>query len=388
MTAPHSLHLYCRIVDNYGDAGVAWRLARQLATEHHLAVSLWIDRPEVLARLVPGLQLAGTPASRAGDLAVLAWPGATVPARVLLAADVVVCAFACEPPASLRAGLAGAPSRPLWIDLDYLSAEPWVDGCHALPSLKPRDGARSWFFCPGFTPSTGGLPRERNLLATRDGFRGAQAAAWWQARGLPGEPGLRLSVFCYPQAPLAALLLALAEGGEPTVAIVPGDVGSAQIDAFLARSKAHRLPDDGVPSWRAGALTLARPPWLPVDDYDRLLWSCDLNMVRGEDSWMRALWAGRPLLWQAYRQADDAHRAKREAFLAWQRATIDASPRDLAALEAMARAWCEGGAVGSAWPGLIAALPRLDAAFDRLSRQAAATDDLASRLVEFCRSRL
>jgi len=388
LTAPFALHLYCHVVDNFGDAGVSWRLARQLAREHGLAVSLWIDQPEVLGRLVPGLSLAAEPASHAAGLSVLRWPPPTAQPAALAEADVVVCAFGCEPPPALRAALAGAPSRPLWIDLEYLSAEPWVEGCHALPSIRPADGARAWFFCPGFSPATGGLPRERGLLAERDTFRGDAAAAWWRAQGLPDAPGLRLSVFCYPQAPLASLLGALAGGARPSVAIVPGDVASAQVNAFVATSGARRLAGDGAPAWRAGALTLARPPWLALDDYDRLLWSCDLNLVRGEDSWMRGLWAGRALLWQPYRQEDGAHRAKREAFLAWQRLGLATAAGDLAALETMARAWCDGEDAGAAWSGLAAALPRLAAPFDRLSRQAAAQPDLATKLVEFCRSRL
>jgi hypothetical protein len=36
--------VHCRVIDNYGDAGVCWRLSRQLAAEHALDVTLWIDR--------------------------------------------------------------------------------------------------------------------------------------------------------------------------------------------------------------------------------------------------------------------------------------------------------------------------------------------------------
>ncbi|HET9045379.1 MAG TPA: elongation factor P maturation arginine rhamnosyltransferase EarP, partial [Casimicrobiaceae bacterium] len=35
--------VFCKVVDNFGDAGVCWRLARQLVAEHDLAVTLWID---------------------------------------------------------------------------------------------------------------------------------------------------------------------------------------------------------------------------------------------------------------------------------------------------------------------------------------------------------
>ena len=51
--------------------------------------------------------------------------------------------------------------------------------------------------------------------------------------------------------------------------------------------------------------------------FDELLWACDLNCVRGEDSLVRALWAGQPLVWHIYPQHDDAHHAKLQAFLDW-----------------------------------------------------------------------
>ncbi len=50
-------------------------------------------------------------------------------------------------------------------------------------------------------------------------------------------------------------------------------------------------------------------------DYDHLLWCCDFNLVRGEDSFLRAQWAARPFLWHIYPQADAAHLEKLTAFL-------------------------------------------------------------------------
>ena len=41
----------------------------------------------------------------------------------------------------------------------------------------------------------------------------------------------------------------------------------------------------------------------------------DWNFVRGEDSLVRALWAGKPFVWQIYPQHDGAHWDKLTAFL-------------------------------------------------------------------------
>jgi uncharacterized repeat protein (TIGR03837 family) len=166
-------------------------------------------------------------------------------------------------------------------------------------------------------------------------------------------------------------------------------VADAQVEAWLS-THAVRIPDSGY--WQAGTLTLARPALLPIDEYDRLLWSCDFNLVRGEDSWIRALWAGKPFVWQPYRQQDRAHEAKREAFLAWQRTMLtpcdDARAQALACLESLCRAWCDARDPTAAWQRVRDEMPRLAAAFATLALRASAEDDLSTRLVRFCRSRL
>jgi uncharacterized repeat protein (TIGR03837 family) len=62
-------------------------------------------------------------------------------------------------------------------------------------------------------------------------------------------------------------------------------------------------------------LSILYLPQLPQTDFDHLLWSCDLNFVRGEDSLVRAIWAAKPFIWQIYPQHDGAHHAKLDAFL-------------------------------------------------------------------------
>ncbi|HEU0231107.1 MAG TPA: elongation factor P maturation arginine rhamnosyltransferase EarP, partial [Burkholderiaceae bacterium] len=46
-----------------------------------------------------------------------------------------------------------------------------------------------------------------------------------------------------------------------------------------------------------------------------LLWSSDLNLVRGEDSLVRAIWAGKPLIWHIYPQDENTHMDKLDAWL-------------------------------------------------------------------------
>ncbi|MFM1989381.1 MAG: hypothetical protein RJA99_2338 [Pseudomonadota bacterium] len=360
--------LFCRVVDNFGDAAVCWRLARQLAREHGARPRLWIDDPATLTALVPGAAAGAAvdgvtlEAWTAGDPRLCATTADDV-------ADVVVGAFACTLPEAYRAAMRAR--RPVWIDLEYLSAEGWVPGHHGLPSPKP-DGLVEHFFFPGLDAATGGLLREADLIARRDAFDADARTAFLASIGVAPREGERLaSLFCYPDAPARALLDALAARAEPWRVLVP----------------------HGVAPQAAGHPLAVPIPFVPQADYDRLLWSCDLNLVRGEDSLVRALWAARPMVWQIYRQDEDAHRPKLQALLDGWIAEARPAPAAAAALAAMEAAWNADprdahALLPAALDALLDALPELRSAAGRWVARAAARPDLCARLVDFVSGRL
>ena len=117
------------------------------------------------------------------------------------------------------------------------------------------------------------------------------------------------SLLCYPDAPLAPLARRLAESSARLHLLVAQDTTTA------SALEAVHADDAGIVSAARGRLRITRFPFLPQREYDPLLWSCDLNFVRGEDSLVRAVWSGKPFVWQIYPQAQDAHLLKLEAFL-------------------------------------------------------------------------
>jgi uncharacterized repeat protein (TIGR03837 family) len=289
--------VFCRVVDNHGDAGVGWRLAADLASRG-VSVRLWIDDARALAWMAPS---GGT------GVQVLPWP--MTDADVALAAsepaDVVIETFGCglpEPYLRLMASAQVHAPPPLWINLEYLSAEPYVERSHRLPSPQTSGtgrGLTAHFFYPGFTDRTGGLLRESDLISRQATF---DRQRWLTDHGVVTAPGDRVvSLFCYDNANLPELLRALAH--QPTLLLTTPGHATEQVTRAMA--------DIGT----SGALRTQPLPWLSQVDYDHLLWSCDLNFVRGEDSLVRAIWAGRPFVWQIYPQTDAAHLAKLDAFL-------------------------------------------------------------------------
>lgn len=320
--------VFCRVIDNHGDLGVCWRLCRQLA-DRGAQVRLWVDDATALAWMAPG----GHP-----GVQVLPWRD---PLADEVPGDVVIEAFGCDPPAAFLARMAAVDASgaraPVWINLEYLSAEAYVERSHGLASPQwsgPAAGLTKWFFYPGFTPRTGGLLREAGASVSHD-RRAAMAA-----QGLTAHDDERLILlFGYAQPALPTWLDSLQDtsrGVRSQVLVTPGHSTRA-VQAALPLQAKQAFDADGNAEAVQGALRLTALPHRDQRQFDALLRHTHLNLVRGEDSLVSALWAGRPLLWQLYPQDDGAHGAKLEAFLTLYLAD---APADLAApLRRLMQAW-------------------------------------------------
>jgi len=311
--------VFCRVIDNFGDIGVCWRLCADLGARGHTA-RLWVDDASALAWMAP---------QGAAGVDVRAWAEAEHPANAaaLTPGDVVIEAFGCNPPDAFLARMQ-RPHPPAWVNLEYLSAEDYVERSHGLASPVfhgPAAGLRKRFFYPGFTPATGGLLREPDLMARQADFLAQQRLPWLHGLGVPAAEADRLvSVFCYGSAPLGDWLDALQAEALQATCEAPAGTNPATSHASITRvlmTPGHAT--SLAQAWAAQgrhvapqALALHPLPTLPQTEFDRLLWACHFNIVRGEDSAVRALWAGRPHVWHIYPQDDGVHADKLDAFMA------------------------------------------------------------------------
>ena len=126
--------IFCAVIDNYGDIGVCWRLARQMANEHDVAVRLWVDNLTRLEHLCPEVDVNQIQQVCRG-VDVRFWAAQFPEVQV---AHLVIESFACELPQRYIDAMAEREIKPFWINLEYLSAEEWVEECHGLPSPHPR----------------------------------------------------------------------------------------------------------------------------------------------------------------------------------------------------------------------------------------------------------
>ena len=367
--------IFCRVVDNFGDIGVTWRLAKQLNQEHGFAVRLWVDNLSAFHAICPAVTIdtelqvvAGVQVCWWRDSADFAGQGA---------ADVVIEAFACQLPEDYI-DLMRAKQTVLWLNLEYLTAEPWAAECHALPSLQ-GGGLQKYFFFPGFTENTGGLLREAGLLEQRDKFLASPALRkeYLASLSVIPKPGERLiSLFAYANTALPSWLDALSKDARANRLLVL----QGPLQADLAKWFAQERLELGR-EYQKRSLVVQVLPYIQQENFDKLLWSCDLNCLRGEDSVVRGQWAAKPLLWHIYPQEEDAHLVKLNAFLALYSHLLGDDA--LRALNSMWSAWNAGTDMKGAWQLFIQHEQELQSHALRWSEQQNKQADLATKLARF-----
>lgn len=375
--------IFCAVIDNFGDIGVCWRLARQLAREHGWQVRVFVDDLHAFAKLCPALDIAQTTQTVEG-VTVEHWHAPTHAGETLQIADVVIEAFACELPPVYVAAMAARARAPVWLNLEYLSAEDWVADFHLRPSPHPRYPLLKHFFFPGLGPGTGGVLKERDLDAARAAFEHSDEAraAWWRnaTGGPPPAPGATvISLFAYENPAIDGLLAQWRDSAAPIVLLVP----QGRISGAVARFFDLPSFDPGTQAER-GALCAHGLAFTEQRGYDPLLWASDLNFVRGEDSFVRAQWAAKPFVWHIYPQADDAHLPKLDAALDHYARPLSAAARG--ALERFWHAWNGRGTPD--WADFVRHLPELTARAASWSAELAQPGDLAGNLAGFAKSQL
>lgn len=331
---PRSVQIFCRIIDNFGDAGVTLRLARRFM-QSRVPAHLISDRLDVLAKLLPALDPT-LPTQTIDGLRVTDWDAfAAAPETP---ADLTLETFGCRLPEHFEERMAATPPK-LTLNLDYLSAEDWVESCHKVWGLHPALPIRKLWYFPGFTDRTGGVMREPDYEDRRLAF---DREAFLLSLGFEHPERPLLYFFLYPVNDTDAWAKALSLLPPVNVLLAPGE-GTENLARELSR-----LPHGH---------DVRFAPFVAQTEFDRFLWAADGVVIRGEDSFVRAQLAGVPLFWATYPTEDKAHEIK---FEAWAGRVNDLLQNDSVA-EALAvnRAWLEGKAGPQALADWVRSLPTL-----------------------------
>lgn len=381
--------LFCTVIDNFGDVGVSWRLARELRVRTGARVCLWLDDAAALRTIVP--DTPELPCTHQGIELRLWQEGQWADLDAAPLPDAVVETFACALPERVLKII--GERRAHWLNWEYLSAEAWAVRTHAMQSLQ-SNGAAKYFWQMGFCPESGGLLREQDYAARRAAFlddEQAQAALRKDLCLPPKAEGVReCFAFGYADGVWADWFGSLRETGQPlTLWLAGGQI----IDSLRGGGciGAHDLQQAGD-FVQCGSLRLQRIAFVPQSRFDEILWLADMLWVRGEDSFIRAQYAAKPMFWHIYPQAELAHLDKLDAF--WQ--TVDAHAPLLPELHAAHRALSDelnggakldAGARTAHWQTLFAAFPQWQAQTAQWQAHLFAQSDSVSRLQDFLAAR-
>lgn len=376
-------HIFCKVIDNFGDLGVCWRLARQLAHEQQHTVTLWVDDWATVQQMTESPQSSSLSDT---NLIFRHWQDDLMMVQAITAdshtVDWLIEGFGCRLPEELLAHIAQQQQPACWVNLEYLSAETWINDCHGLTSDHPRLNMRQHFFFPSVTPKSGGLLREQSLLDQIAGFQHQhiQQRDFWHRYGInPVDFSIKISLFAYAHVPVADLLDQLRDH-PTTVLLAMTDSGHRQAVQDWLAAQSLDLPAHHA-SVRCGSLTVLRLPFLSHTQFDQLLWASDLNLIRGEDSCVRAMWAAQVWLWHIYPQDDDAHQDKLTAMITAMHAVLVGM--DDPALQVWQQTLLSYGmSQPTDWQLFLTYQPRIKPLAQRWQQYLGNQTDLVSRLLE------
>ena len=286
--------IFVRVIDNFGDAGIAWRLAKDLAGRGS-SVRLIIDDPSPLSFMTDNL--------RTGNIRVIQWDIFSESGNFSLP-NLIIEMFACRLPENYLQACISSPIAPKFVNYDYFSAEDWVDRFNGLDSIHPRYRTKKTNFFPGISPRSTPFIIEEDYAERKKSFDRAQF------RKNAGADGFVIFFFAYPFFPTSALSKSV-------------NRTKRHCTLLLAKGEASRHLASVIVNPLVNVVEL---PYFRQETLDEILWASDVNIVRGEDSAQRAMLAGKPFLWNIYHTPDNAHEAKISAFTDKAREYMGSSP--------------------------------------------------------------
>lgn len=373
---PHlTWDIFCSVIDNYGDIGVCWRLARQLSNEQHQQVRLWVDDLNSFQKLCSSVnpQLSK---QTIDNIEIRYWSKQWLTVEP---ADIIVEAFACNLPIAYLQAMQTAEKSILWLNLEYLTYEDWSLNFHALPSLQTNNLTK-YFFFTGLA-ETGGLIREENLLEKAATFQNNPLAQqqFLQQLGVIKQPhSCLILLFSYANNGLNEWLDYLQTTNQAYQLLIPQTPLVESLADYLQVSKA--LLTTGYQQ-QLGNLQIQLIPFVEQQAFDKLLWCTDYNLVRGEDSFVRAQYAGKPMLWHIYPQQEEAHLSKLQAFLDYY--TADMSNTAKQATYDWWLVWNKQQNLAQTWQNYQKNLPELQIHAKKWANKQKTVTDLLTKLAKF-----
>lgn len=280
-----SIDIFCQVIDNYGDVGVAYRLAREFKRVYpNKKLRFVINQIEELNLI-----------RKSENIEVILYKDIS---KIENSADLIIESFGCEIPKEyMDKALKNAK---LIINLEYFSAEKWVDDFHLQESFLGGN-LKKYFFIPGLSEKSGGILLDNEFLERKKKVE-ANKEYYLEKFEIKEKYDLIGSIFSYEKN-FDSLIEELKKLDKKIILLILSEKTQKNFIKYFDNGNNY------------DKIKFVKLPFFTYDKYEELLALCDFNLVRGEDSFVRALLLGKPFLWHIYPQDENTHIKKLESFL-------------------------------------------------------------------------
>lgn len=312
-----TLDIFCEIIDNYGDIGVVYRTAKELQKIFpESKIRVFLNRLDEFKKI--NSQVIDLPSQNIDGIEYITFDYLRDNANKLLTAQVIIEAFGCQIPEEYIE--IAYDNSELLINLEYLSAEDWIEDFHLQSSPLGRGKLKKVFFMPGFTEKSGGVIADSNYLERIQ--RVLENKEFYEKKYLSDiedrENKIVGTLFSYEKN-FTPLLEDLKKLDKDVVILAMGEKTQDSLRKILKNFSI----EDFRNSLKYGKIEIKFLNFLNQEEYEELINIVDFNFVRGEDSFIRAVLTGKPYMWHIYCQEEYAHMDKIEGFLDKYRRVIE-----------------------------------------------------------------
>lgn len=292
------IDIFCNVIDNFGDAGVVYRFAKELKkAETDKEIRIFLNRYDEFAAINPKIDINKKNQLIDGIFYLLREEkevGNVVPA------DVIIETFGCDID---EIYLEKINKKTVILNLEYLSAESWVEEYHKMQSFTSNTNIKKYFFMPGFTEKTGGL------IVSSDKKEMSRDILREYYKGSIGDKKIG-TIFSYEHN-FENLIEYILNLKEEYLLLIMGEKSK---ESFRKSMDENFIQ---IEEWnfKKDNLEILFMPFVTQEKYDEIISVTDFNFVRGEESLARAALSGIPFIWHAYLQEDMVHMDKVNAFL-------------------------------------------------------------------------
>lgn len=312
-----TLDIFCEIIDNYGDIGVVYRTAKELQKIFPKSkIRAFLNKLDEFKKI--NSQVLDLPSQNIDGIEYITFDYLRDNANELLTAQVIIEAFGCQIPKEYVE--IAYDNSELLINLEYLSAEDWIEDFHLQSSPLGRGKLKKVFFMPGFTEKSGGVIADSNYLERIQ--RVLENKEFYEKKYLSDiedrENKIIGTLFSYEKN-FTPLLEDLKKLDKDVVILAMGEKTQDSLRKILKNFSI----EDFRNSLKYGKIEIRFLNFLNQEEYEELINIVDFNFVRGEDSFIRAVLTGKPYMWHIYCQEEYAHMDKIEGFLDKYRRVIE-----------------------------------------------------------------